>query len=133
MVFVGYGIVAPEEGWNDYQGLDVKGRIVVMMVNDPMPTAAEPLRFNGKGLTYYGRWTYKFEEAARKGAAGVLLIHTTESASYPWSVASNGHGKEQFHLAGKGNPMQGWLHEDTARALFAAAGKNLDALRAQGL
>lgn len=131
LVFVGYGIDAPDERWNDYDGLDVHGKVLVMMVNDPKPTAAEPDRFGGKSLTWYGRWTYKFEEAARKGAAGVLLIHTTESASYPWSVASNGHGKEQFHLAGKGNPMQGWLHEDTARALFAAAGKNLDALRAQ--
>jgi Zn-dependent M28 family amino/carboxypeptidase len=131
MLFVGYGIDSPDDQWNDYEGVDVRGKVVVMMVNDPRPTAAEPERFGGKSLTYYGRWTYKFEEAHRKGAAGVLLIHTTESASYPWSVAANGHGKEQFHLAGKGNAMQGWIHEDTARALFTAAGKNLDALRAQ--
>jgi Zn-dependent M28 family amino/carboxypeptidase len=89
LVFVGYGITAPEEGWDDYKGLDVKGKVLVMMVNDPAPTAAEPNRFNGKGLTYYGRWTYKFEEAARQGAAGVLLIHTDASASYGWSVVQN--------------------------------------------
>lgn len=131
LLFVGYGIDAPHENWNDYEGVDVKGKLLVMMVNDPRPTAAEPQRFGGKSLTYSGRWVYKFEEAARKGAAGVLLIHTTESASYPWSVPANGFGREQFHLAGKGNAMQGWLHEDAARALFAAAGKDLDALRAQ--
>ncbi|HEY0063219.1 MAG TPA: M28 family peptidase [Telluria sp.] len=131
VLFVGYGIDSPDDNWNDYEGTDVRGKVLVMMVNDPQPTAAEPERFGGKSLTWYGRWVYKFEEASRKGAAGVLLIHTTESASYPWSVASNGHGKEQFHLAGKGNAMQGWLHEDTARALFAAAGKNLDTLRSQ--
>ena len=131
VVFVGYGIDAPDEKWNDYEGVDVKGKLLVMMVNDPRPTASEPERFGGKSLTWYGRWAYKFEEAVRKGAAGVLLIHTTESASYPWSVAANGHGKEQFYLHGKGNQMQGWLHEDAARSLFTAAGKNLDTLRAQ--
>ena len=131
VVFVGYGIEAPEEQWHDYKGTDVKGKVVIMMVNDPKPTAAEPNRFGGKSLTYYGRWVYKYEEALRQGAAGVLLIHTTESASYPWSVASNGFGRERFFPTGKGNEMQGWLHEDVARALFTAAGKNLDTLRAQ--
>jgi len=131
LLFVGYGIDSEDDNWNDYDNVDVRGKVVVAMVNDPKPTAAEPDRFGGKSLTWYGRWTYKYEEAARKGAAGILLIHTTESASYPWSVASNGYGKEQFHLSGKGNAMQGWLHEDLARALFAAGGKNLDALRAQ--
>jgi Zn-dependent M28 family amino/carboxypeptidase len=132
MVFVGYGINAPEEGWNDYKGTDVKGKVVVMMVNDPMPTAAEPNRFAGKGLTYYGRWTYKFEEAARQGAAGVLLIHTDASASYGWSVVQNSWTSEQFQLAeGKlGAGMQGWMTEATARNLFKAAGHDLDALRA---
>ncbi len=132
MVFVGYGISAPEEGWDDYKGLDVKGKVVVMMVNDPMPTAAEPNRFNGKGLTYYGRWTYKFEEAARHGAAGVLLIHTDATASYGWSVVQNSWLSERFQLAqGKpGSGMQGWMTEATARALFKAAGKDLDTLRA---
>ena len=131
VLFVGYGIDAPEEQWNDFAGVDVKGKLIIAMVNDPRPTAAEPERFGGKSLTYYGRWIYKFEEALRRGAAGVLLIHTTESASYPWSVAANGHGREQFYLQGKGNQMQGWIHEDSARALFTAAGKDLDSLRAQ--
>ncbi|MDQ1814880.1 M28 family peptidase [Massilia sp. CCM 9210] len=131
LVFVGYGITAPEEGWDDYKGMDVKGKIVVMMVNDPAPTAAEPNRFNGKGLTYYGRWTYKFEEAARQGAAGVLLIHTDASASYGWSVVQNSWLSERFQLAqGKlGANMEGWMTEAAARTLFVAAGEDLDALR----
>jgi hypothetical protein len=111
LVFVGYGIDAPDEGWNDFQGADVKGKLLVAMVNDPQPTAAEPNRFGGKSLTWYGRWTYKFEEALRQGAAGVLLIHTTASASYPWSVPVNSFTHEQFHLAGPGNALQGWISE----------------------
>lgn len=133
LVFVGYGITAPEQGgWDDYKGLDVKGKILVMMVNDPMPTAAEPDRFAGKGLTYYGRWTYKFEEAARHGAAGVLLIHTDASASYGWSVVQNSWMAERFALAAGtlGTGMEGWMTEATARGLFKAAGQDLDALRA---
>ncbi|MET0264117.1 MAG: M28 family peptidase [Duganella sp.] len=130
LLFVGYGANAPEENWDDYKGQDVKGKILVMMVNDPQPTAEEPNRFAGKAYTYYGRWLYKFEEAVRRGAAGALLIHTTPSASYPWSVPANGFSHERFHLAGKGNPVEGWLHEDTARSLFAAAGFDLDKLRA---
>ena len=132
MVFVGYGISAPEEGWDDYEGLNVKDKIVVMMVNDPMPTAAEPERFGGKGLTYYGRWTYKFEEAARQGAAGVLLIHTDASASYGWSVVQNSWMAERFQLAqGElGAGMEGWMTDDTARTIFKAAGHDLDTLRA---
>ncbi|NHZ62505.1 M28 family peptidase [Massilia genomosp. 1] len=131
LVFVGYGITAPEEGWDDYKGMDVKGKVVVMMVNDPAPTAAEPNRFNGKGLTYYGRWTYKFEEAARQGAAGVLLIHTDASASYGWSVVQNSWLAERFQLAqGKrGASMEGWMTEAAARTLFTAAGEDLDLLR----
>ena len=131
VLFLGYGIDAPDENWNDYQGADVKGKLLIMMVNDPKPTAAEPNRFGGKSLTYNGRWMYKFEEALRQGAAGVLLIHTTESASYPWTVPANGMTHEQFHLAGGGNALQGWLQEDAARALFAAAGHKLDELRAR--
>ncbi|MFB9242128.1 M28 family peptidase [Massilia antarctica] len=131
LVFVGYGITAPEEGWDDYKGMDVKDKVLVMMVNDPAPTAAEPNRFNGKGLTYYGRWTYKFEEAARHGAAGVLLIHTDASASYGWSVVQNSWLSERFQLAqGKlGANMQGWMTEAAARTLFSAAGEDLDSLR----
>ncbi|MFL6672092.1 MAG: M28 family peptidase [Massilia sp.] len=131
VVFVGYGIHADDENWNDFKDVDVKGKLLVAMVNDPQPTAAEPARFGGKSLTWYGRWIYKFEEAVRQGAAGILLIHTTASASYPWSVPANGFAHEQFHLAGAGNTLQGWIAEDTARALFAAAGHDLDALRAQ--
>ena len=130
VVFVGYGITAEDEHWDDYKGIDAKGKVLVMMVNDPQPTAAEPNRFGGQSLTYYGRWTYKFEEALRRGAAGVLLIHTTDSASYPWSVPALRYTQEQFHLAGPGNEFEGWLHEDAARALFAAAGQDLDVLRA---
>lgn len=134
LVFVGYGITAPEEGWNDFKGADVKNKIVVMMVNDPQPTTAEPNRFAGKALTYYGRWTYKFEEAKRQGAAGVLLIHTKPSASYDWSVVQNSwSGSERFQLADRtaGTPLQGWIAEDAARRLFAAGGQDLDALRAK--
>jgi Zn-dependent M28 family amino/carboxypeptidase len=131
IVFVGYGIDAPDEGWNDFQGMNVKGKLLVAMVNDPQPTAAEPQRFGGKSLTWYGRWAYKFEEAVRQGAAGILLIHTTASASYPWSVPVNSFSHEQFHLAGPGNPLQGWISEDMARTLLAAAGEDLDQLRAR--
>jgi Zn-dependent M28 family amino/carboxypeptidase len=132
LVFVGYGISAPEEGWDDYKGLDCAGKVLVMLVNDPAPTAAEPNRFNGAGLTYYGRWTYKFEEAARHGAAGVLLIHTDASASYGWSVVQNSWLAERFQLADAdlGTGMQGWMTDATARTLFAAAGQDLDKLRA---
>ncbi|MCS0591101.1 M28 family peptidase [Massilia norwichensis] len=133
LLFVGYGITAPEEGgWDDYKGADVKGKVLVMLVNDPAPTSAEPARFNGKGLTYYGRWTYKFEEAARRGAAGVLLIHTDASASYGWSVVQNSWTAERFQLADAdlGTGMQGWMTDAAARTLFSAAGQNLDKLRA---
>ena len=133
LVFVGYGITASEEGWDDYKGQDFKGKVLVMMVNDPLPTAEQPNRFGGKALTYYGRWTYKFEEAARRGAAGVLLIHTTTSASYDWSVIQNSwDGIERFQLAqgDAGTGLQGWMTEDAARALFKAGGQDLDTLRA---
>ena len=134
LLFVGYGITAPEQGgWDDYKGMDVKGKLLIMMVNDPQPTAEEPNRFNGKGLTYYGRWTYKFEEAKRRGAAGVLLIHTDASASYGWSVVQNSwSGSERFQLAegDTGTALQGWMTEATARTLFKAGGQDLDALRA---
>ncbi|MDN4061609.1 M28 family peptidase [Massilia sp. YIM B02769] len=133
LVFVGYGITAPEEGWDDFKGLDAKGKVLVMMVNDPAPTAAEPNRFNGAGLTYYGRWTYKLAEAARQGAAGVILIHTDASASYGWSVVQNSWAAaERFQLADAdlGTGMQGWMTDAAARKLFAAAGQDLDKLRA---
>jgi len=131
LVFVGYGVSAPEEKWDDYKGVDVKGKILVMMVNDPQPTSEEPKRFAGKAYTWYGRWLYKFEEAVRRGAAGALLIHTTPSASYAWSVPANSFSHERFHLAGQGNRIEGWLHEDMARTLFSSAGFDLDQLRAR--
>jgi len=133
LVFVGYGIKADDEKWDDFKGVDLKGKILVAMVNDPQPTAEQPNRFNGKGLTYYGRWTYKFEEAQRQGAAGVILIHTTPTASYGWSVIQNSwSGVERFQLAAGtlGTALQGWMTDDTARALFKAAGQDLDTLRA---
>ncbi len=131
LLFVGYGVKADEENWDDYKDADVKGKILVMMVNDPQPTADEPNRFAGRAYTYYGRWLYKFEEAVRRGAAGALLIHTTPSASYPWSVPANGFSHERFHLKGPGNAIEGWLTEDMARELFLTAGFDLDVLRAQ--
>ena len=98
VVFVGYGINAPELKWNDYAGVDVKGKWVVIMVNDPPAPADEPTLFGGPALTYYGRWTYKFEEAARQGAAGALLIHTDESATYPWQVVQSSWSGTQYML-----------------------------------
>ena len=87
IVFVGYGIEAPEYQWDDYKGVDVKGKVLLMLVNEP--TSDDPKFFKGKALTYYGRWTYKYEEAARKGAVGAILIHKTDMASYPWEVVRN--------------------------------------------
>lgn len=130
VVFVGYGVKAPEHHWDDYKGADLKGKLLIMMVNDPQPTAEEPQRFDGAALTYYGRWTYKFEEAARQGAAGVLLIHTDQSASYGWNVPRTSFSHERFSLPGMGNPFEGWIQNETARKLFAAAGQDLDQLRA---
>ncbi|MCH8618240.1 M28 family peptidase [Undibacterium sp. TS12] len=131
LLFVGYGIKAPEEQWDDFKGVDCKGKILVVMVNDPQPTAEQPERFGGKALTYYGRRSYKAEEALRRGAAGVLLIHTDVSANISWEVLKNGAG-EQFQLAGdsKGLPMQAWISDAAAQALFKNAGLDLDTLRA---
>jgi Zn-dependent M28 family amino/carboxypeptidase len=135
VIFVGYGIVAPEYKWNDYAGVDVKGKIVLVMVNDPPATAAEPTLFAGKALTYYGRWIYKFEEAARQGAAGALLIHTTESATYPWQVVQSSWSGTQYRIpTPAGAPalrIKAWVSDDAAKRLVAAggSGKDLDALR----
>ena len=139
LVFVGYGVDAPEQKWNDYKGAaeNYRGKILVMMVNDPPATAAEPNLFGAKALTYYGRWTYKFEEAARKGAAGVILIHTTESAGYGWNVVRTSNGSWRFDIARTAEDktpflqMRSWMTEDTARKIFTQAGKNLDQLREQ--
>ncbi|HJW72562.1 MAG TPA: M28 family peptidase [Geothrix sp.] len=132
VVFAGFGIHSPADRWDDFKGEDLKGKILLVLVNEPAPTAEEPNLFEGQDLSHFGRWTYKFEEAARRGAAGVLLIHTTASASYGWSVVQNGWDAERFQLQGEaGTPLQGWLSEATARKLFAQGGQDLDALRAK--
>ncbi|MBI3713428.1 MAG: M28 family peptidase [Burkholderiales bacterium] len=131
IVFVGYGIQAPEENWDDYKAVDVRGKLLIMMVNDPPATKEEPHRFGAEAMTYYGRWMYKFEQAARMGAAGALLIHTTESAAYRWNVPQTSFSHERFQLAGGGNAVEGWLHDAAAKKLFAANGYDLDALRTQ--
>ncbi|GAB3755818.1 M28 family metallopeptidase [Lysobacter olei] len=133
LVFVGYGVNAPELGWNDYAGLDVKGKTVVMFVNDPGFHQQDPALFEGKRMTYYGRWTYKFEEAARQGAAAALIIHDTEGASYGWEVVKNSWSGAQFNLPAKDDPeprlpVQGWITGDAARALLTDLGQDLDAL-----
>ena len=138
LVFVGYGIDAPEQKWNDYKGKDrdYRGKILVMMVNDPPPTSKQPNRFAGNALTYYGRWTYKYEEAARRGAAGVILIHTRESAGYGWNVVETSLGGSWRFEVARGNndktpflKMKSWVTNETAKRIFSQAGKNLDELR----
>jgi Zn-dependent M28 family amino/carboxypeptidase len=125
LVFAGYGIVAPEYNWNDYAGLDVKGKTVLVMVNDPGFT--DTALFKGKNMTYYGRWTYKYEEAARQGAAGVIIIHDTAPASYPWAVVRSGWSGAKLYLQTKDNDMsraamEGWITLDAAKKLFRLAG-----------
>jgi Zn-dependent M28 family amino/carboxypeptidase len=134
MVFVGYGVNAPEQNWNDYAGLDVKGKTVVMLINDPGFHVQDANLFEGRRMTYYGRWTYKFEEAARQGATGALIIHDTEGAAYGWDVVKNSWSGAQFDLpisedAEPRLPMQGWLTADSAKQLFDQAGLNFEDLR----
>ena len=134
MVFVGYGIVAPEYNWNDYEGLDVHGKTVVMLVNDPGFATEDPELFKGRVMTYYGRWTYKFEEAARQGAEGVLIIHETKPASYPWGVVKNGWTGPQFNLTSEDKNLsrcaiEGWVTIKTARKLFESTGLNYDEIK----
>ncbi len=136
LVFVGYGVVAPEYGWNDYAGLDVKGKTVVMLVNDPGYGSGDPKLFNGKAMTYYGRWTYKYEEAARQGAAAAIIVHETEPASYGWGVVSGSWSGPQIDLVfpDKGASrakLEGWLRLDAAKALFTKAGMDFDAMKAK--
>jgi Zn-dependent M28 family amino/carboxypeptidase len=134
VVFVGYGINAPELKWNDYAGANVRGKWVMIMVNDPPAPADEPALFGGPALTYYGRWTYKFEEAARQGAAGALLIHTDESATYPWQVVQSSWSGIQYSLPPQaGEPalgIKGWITNAAAKDLAKRGGKDLDAMRA---
>ena len=133
LVFVGYGVNAPELGWNDYAGVDVRGKTVVMLINDPGFHARDPELFEGKRMTYYGRWTYKYEEAARQGAAAALIIHDTAGASYGWDVVRNSWSGPQFDLPAKDDPeprlpAQGWITGDVARSLLGDLGHDLDAL-----
>ncbi len=133
LVFVGYGVEAPEFGWDDVKGEDLSGKILVMLVNDP--PLADSSQFGGKAMTYYGRWTYKFEQGLRHKAAGALIVHETGPAGYPWPVVQ-GMGGEKFDLATADSnrtraPMEGWIHLDRARALFAAAGQDFDSHKAR--
>ncbi len=132
MVFVGHGIVAPEKGWNDYAGVDVKGKTVVVMVNDPDFDAKDLTgEFGGKAMTYYGRWTYKYEEAARQGAAAVLIIHDDAPAAYGWNVVNSSWTGTQFLAQSKDarasqTQANGWIQKSVAKEIFAAAGQDLD-------
>ena len=127
LIFAGYGVVAPEYNWNDYAGIDVKGKVVLVMVNDPGFGTSDTAIFKGKTMTYYGRWTYKYEEAARQGAKACLIIHNTEAASYPFSVVQNSWGssnlyldkREKYHCA-----LKGWVSADATKKLLAAVGKD---------
>ncbi|HET7369414.1 MAG TPA: peptidase M28, partial [Gammaproteobacteria bacterium] len=129
LVFVGYGIVAPEYDWNDYAGVDVRGKTVVILVNDPGYATGNPTLFTGRAMTYYGRWTYKYEEAARQGAAGALIIHETGPAGYPWKVVTGSWSGAQFMLPpkpGQYRPaVEGWLTHEAAEKVMAAAGLDL--------
>ena len=139
IVFVGYGVTAPEYGWNDYKDVDVKGKTIVMLINDPaVPSASNPAEldpniFKGKAMTYYGRWTYKYEEASRRGAAACIIVHETGPAGYPFEVVSGSWGRENFDIvspdknAGRVG-VESWITLDKAKELFAAAGQDFDAL-----
>ena len=129
LIFAGYGVVSPEYHWNDYAGIDVKGKVVMVMVNDPGFGTADTSIFKGSTMTYYGRWTYKYEEAARQGAKGILVIHNTAAASYPFSVVQNSWGSSNLFLDERKDPVyhcpfEGWLSADAAKKLLAAAGKD---------
>ncbi len=139
VVFVGYGVVAPEYGWDDYKGVDVKGKTILMLVNDPPvrvagDTALDTAMFKGKAMTYYGRWTYKYEIATQKGAAAAIIVHETGPAGYPYSVVSGSNSQEQFDVispdAEQRVPVEGWLTLDKTKELLTAAGLNFDSLKA---
>ncbi|WP_226667269.1 M28 family metallopeptidase [Microbulbifer aggregans] len=141
LVFVGYGIVAPENNWNDYAGLDMTGKTAVILVNDPGYATQDKALFNGNAMTYYGRWSYKFEEAARQGAEGAIIIHETGAAGYPWEVVSGSWSGAQISLAAEDKnadrvAVESWITGDAAKELFKAAGLDLqqemDAAKHQG-
>ena len=138
LVFVGYGIVAPEYGWNDYEGLDVEGKTVIILVNDPGFATKNPELFTGNAMTYYGRWTYKYEEAARQGATAALIVHETEPAAYGWDVVKGSWSGPQFDMVAEDNNMsrvtvEGWITLETAREIFELAGADYDELKAVAL
>ncbi|MEO8044656.1 MAG: M20/M25/M40 family metallo-hydrolase [Spartobacteria bacterium] len=144
MVFVGYGIVAPEYGWDDFKGVDVKGKTVVFLINDPPiadpkdPSKPDEKMFKGKAMTYYGRWSYKYEVAAEKGAAAAVIVHETIPAAYPWTVVENSNSKANFVIDAPDKNMstigvRSWIQLETARKLFAAAGKDFDELKKTAL
>jgi Zn-dependent M28 family amino/carboxypeptidase len=144
LVFVGYGVVAPEYHWDDYKDVDVRGKVLVMLINDPQipdpkdPSKLDPGMFKGRAMTYYGRWTYKFEEAAAKGAAGALIVHETGPAGYPWAVVEGSNTVEQFSLVtpDKGHSrcaVEGWITTEVAKSLFSTAGRDFDALHKAAL
>src|SRR5262245_26402786 len=133
VVFVGYGINAPEYGWNDYAGVDMRGKTALILVNDPGFVTGDPALFRGRAMTYHGRWTYKFEEAARQGAAAAIIIHDTAPAAYDWQVVRNGWSGPQFYLdTADGNAgrcaLEGWITRDRAQQLAELAGQDLAAL-----
>ena len=135
IVFVGYGVKAPERDWDDFKGVDLKGKIMVVLINDPDFETGQG-DFGGKAMTYYGRWTYKYEEGARQGAAGVLVVHETDPASYGWATVKNSNTNTMFDVVRK-NPkdthpqLEGWIQRDEAAALFRNAGLDFDALKKQ--
>jgi Zn-dependent M28 family amino/carboxypeptidase len=140
VVFVGYGVVAPEYGWDDYKNVDVRGKTLLMLIGDPpIPDAQNPSKldekmFKGKAMTYYGRWTYKYEIAAQKGAAAAVIIHQTESAGYPYSVVKTSWGKENYEIDSPNKNVdaveaRSWITVDAAKKLLAACGQNFDALK----
>ncbi|CAI2389335.1 MULTISPECIES: M28 family metallopeptidase [Alteromonas] len=138
LVFVGYGVNAPEYDWNDYEGLDVEGKTVVMLINDPGFENPESGKFQGTTMTYYGRWSYKYEEASRQGAAGAIIVHETAPASYGWSVVANSWSGPQYGLvsADKGASrvaVEGWLTLDAAKKVFADAGLDFDQEKANAM
>ncbi len=138
LVFVGYGIVAPEYGWNDYADVDVNGKTVLILINDPGFASQDPALFNGNAMTYYGRWTYKYEEAARQGAAAAIIIHDTAPAAYGWDVVRNSWTGPQFHLARPDDNMsrsalESWIQKPVAQELFAADGLDFATLQQQAL
>ena len=139
MVFVGYEVTAPERGWDDFKGVDVRGKVIVMLVNDPdfEAAAGEPVagKFGGKTMTFYGRWVYKYEEAARRGAIGALIVHETEAAGYPWNVVKSPAGETYSIAQLQGAPqpvlLQGWMQQGVAAALLKGVGYDYDTVKRQ--